>query len=816
MTLITDLDDIAVVGTVDGTEEYVLQKGPTEYKISGTNIVKSVNDALLAYIGTNDTAVNANIADKLDKTGGTLTGFITLHLDPTAALHAATKQYVDGLIATKVDATGGILDSSTTGVTAAATIDSTVLATTEYVGDRLNYEVTKKTAIAAGSYSLADTDRGNIFVDHTATGTVALSLPDISTLTSPERVEYYIIDSGLNAEINNITITAFAGQTINGLTTLVLSSDGESVILATNGGTKWIIKDKVSLTSDTKEGIIATATTSNALLLTETSTAITPGTLGEVLENRLYNFVNVGIASKVVSEADAGSEFYVTQTLTGACNITLPNPVGGITDSDKFSISIWDAGLAGTNSITITPTGSLIDGSPNFVISDDRAGLKIFTDGTNYFTIANTARASVLAATASSLSGVLSGGNTTGAFDISIDTGQTITYNNSGFTATIAEPTLAGNIAFTLPTVGGTIATTTSVLALAGGSMTGNITMATGTSLVTSNGGFTGTIAEATLAANAVYTLPATTGTLELAGVNLPLVGGTITGNVEISGATRLQFTGSDGWISLNAADDSGLYYQSASNRTFMYAPVDEEIYLSVTGAQGNVTIAANYLQLKNVTTVERDALIAMHVGALVGNGNTGTLDYYDGAAWGSLATATDLSSYLPTAGGTLTGDLALTGSDILLDTTKQIKFGATGNYGILEAAGKLFFNSGGLIAMNNQVAISGKLSTTQVTISTESSQTGPGAVPIDKGRNEITTNATGNALTLANAVDFGAIITLIYVAETAPGDTAILIPTTRNGYASITFNDIGDTVTLVYGDTIGWSIMSVYNATIA
>lgn len=38
------------------------------------------------------------VASRLSNAGGTLTGFLTLHADPTAALHASTKRYVDGRI----------------------------------------------------------------------------------------------------------------------------------------------------------------------------------------------------------------------------------------------------------------------------------------------------------------------------------------------------------------------------------------------------------------------------------------------------------------------------------------------------------------------------------------------------------------------------------------------------------------------------------------------------------------------------------------------------------------------------------------------
>ncbi|MCK5640921.1 MAG: hypothetical protein KAJ19_08995, partial [Gammaproteobacteria bacterium] len=49
------------------------------------------------------------IANYLLKVGGVLTGFLTLHADPTNALHAVTKQYVDALdaVTTAHDHEGG-------------------------------------------------------------------------------------------------------------------------------------------------------------------------------------------------------------------------------------------------------------------------------------------------------------------------------------------------------------------------------------------------------------------------------------------------------------------------------------------------------------------------------------------------------------------------------------------------------------------------------------------------------------------------------------------------------------------------------------
>jgi hypothetical protein len=54
--------------------------------------------------------------------GGTMTGLLTLSADPTANLHAATKQYVDASIGTIV-ADGGNFDSGTSLVSTSTTYD---------------------------------------------------------------------------------------------------------------------------------------------------------------------------------------------------------------------------------------------------------------------------------------------------------------------------------------------------------------------------------------------------------------------------------------------------------------------------------------------------------------------------------------------------------------------------------------------------------------------------------------------------------------------------------------------------------------------
>jgi len=82
----------------------------------------------------------------------------------------------------------------------------------------------------------------------------------------------------------------------------------------------------------------------------------------------------------------------------------------------------------------------------------------------------------------------------------------------------------------------------------------------------------------------------------------------------------------------------------------------------------------------------------------------------------------------------------------------------------------------------------------------------GPGAVNITSLATAFTSTATGNALTLADGAQ-GQLKTIIYVAEAAGGDTGVLTPTNLGSATTITFNAIGDSVTLQFAGTDWWVI---------
>lgn len=82
----------------------------------------------------------------------------------------------------------------------------------------------------------------------------------------------------------------------------------------------------------------------------------------------------------------------------------------------------------------------------------------------------------------------------------------------------------------------------------------------------------------------------------------------------------------------------------------------------------------------------------------------------------------------------------------------------------------------------------------------------GPGAVNVTQLTTAFTSTAAGNALTLADGAQ-GQIKTIIYVAEAAGGDTGVLTPTNLGSATTITFNNIGDSVTLQFAGTDWWVV---------
>ena len=98
----------------------------------------------------------------------------------------------------------------------------------------------------------------------------------------------------------------------------------------------------------------------------------------------------------------------------------------------------------------------------------------------------------------------------------------------------------------------------------------------------------------------------------------------------------------------------------------------------------------------------------------------------------------------------------------------------------------------------------------TDVVLSTQS-LSGAGAVDITNAFTALTTTGAAQALTLAN----GAVGEIKVIAHVVDGGSAVLTPTTKIGFTTITFTNVGETATLIY-TAAGWAIVALNGAVAA
>jgi len=98
----------------------------------------------------------------------------------------------------------------------------------------------------------------------------------------------------------------------------------------------------------------------------------------------------------------------------------------------------------------------------------------------------------------------------------------------------------------------------------------------------------------------------------------------------------------------------------------------------------------------------------------------------------------------------------------------------------------------------------------TAITLGTQS-LSGAGAVDITNAFTALTTTGSAQALTLAN----GTANQMKIITHVVDGGSAVLTPTTKVGFSTITFTNAGESATLVY-TAAGWAIVSLNGAVAA
>ena len=734
MTLITDL---TLRPITDGTEEYVVNVAGVDYKVTGAAITAAVVASQAGYVSSNDIAVAALTADKLNLAGGVMTGDITLSGAPSSGLHPTTKTYVDSALALKSDTVGAVLSSTTTGTTAVDTVESTALATTEYVGSKIEYDVLKKTTVNNATATLTYADRGTINVTRTTAGTCTITLPDTSTLVSTDRTEFYVVDAGNNAEIYNIIINVAGSDTfLDTTSTMSIIANGGSVLLYASG-TVWIPKNKLIDSTTTTAGATRISTNAEALALSNAASAITPLELGNVFDQEIYNSSVISTASKILAESDS-KLWYVTTTSTGPCTITLPSP-STLTTPSRFEPEIWDVETAGTNAITIVTTGGTIDGAASAIINIDKAGLKLINDGTNYFTIGNTQRAT---STTSGTANILPKFNASGTGFVdsliiddgdqlgingAVDSLTAVTLRNQTFTNSLNvfnTITTGSPIAANIASTGAGTGFNTSVRSNAQGGTISNKAFDASANLTSAGANWIGFSANiqgtgGTVLTKGVEIVSAVAGTGQIQGIGATLIGATSGDNIAAN---------------FNASGASGVNYS---------------LYLG----NGDLYMGDNGINMILDTTV----------GTEIGTATNQKLAFYGATPIVQPLVGTDLGQVL--------SDLGLRPAG--LPDVKSTTLSST----------ESLVTTGKVRRAGNSIVFPGANTAIDLTKSTIAIGTQP---------------LTFDTHTIADG-EFGQILTLVCVNSSGGGSGISIVPANLNGGTSININDGGDTVTLQF-----------------
>ena len=94
------------------------------------------------------------VGDFLPKSGGTMTGFITLHADGTSALHPVTKQQLEARLATALASVTALTDAATAAAAAATAAAAAVKPTNFILATASGSAAVRDYALEAGTYEV--------------------------------------------------------------------------------------------------------------------------------------------------------------------------------------------------------------------------------------------------------------------------------------------------------------------------------------------------------------------------------------------------------------------------------------------------------------------------------------------------------------------------------------------------------------------------------------------------------------------------------------------------------------------------------------
>lgn len=157
----------------------------------------------------------------------------------------------------------------------------------------------------------------------------------------------------------------------------------------------------------------------------------------------------------------------------------------------------------------------------------------------------------------------------------------------------------------------------------------------------------------------------------------------------------------------------------------------------------------------------------------------------------------------LPTLAELVAADLASTDLVPVFDASTRV---------VKKVQASSLLTGGALAGSFTTLATSGNATIGGAYIGSVQSLSGAGAVNVTTEVTALTTSGAAQALTLANGVA-GQTKVIIHEVD---GGSAVLTPTTKTGFTTITFTNAGDSCVLRYLTTRGWMIQALNGAVAA
>lgn len=143
--------------------------------------------------------------------------------------------------------------------------------------------------------------------------------------------------------------------------------------------------------------------------------------------------------------------------------------------------------------------------------------------------------------------------------------------------------------------------------------------------------------------------------------------------------------------------------------------------------------------------------------------------------------------------------------------TLSRLKLGQTGTQKHLNAVIAAIETALNTLAPSASPTFTGTVTMPAEAVSLQA-LSGAGAVDVVTRATRLTTTGASQALTLADGVP-GQIKSIVHEVD---GGSAILTPTTKTGFTTITFTNVGDSCGLMFFATRGWMILSLNGAVAA